>query len=222
MRQPKEISLWSVGLSGTDFLHDKQDQANFKKHLDNVLDTTGPTYSSIDSLSYLGSDAAFPLVYMNSILPGSVRRVIEVVNVNYGYEPATQQCKHSIACLLQIYAKLVFKERTGIAGSGAGTERSASLSQHLEHLQQIFPGDVGICAEACTLDDLQLVPHQLDGLLYLFNLMSGYVLASLVGSSYGSQCFQQQLMMAWPRVQKLLATVKCPDLGTAASPRAGL
>lgn len=195
MSREKDIVVWSVALSKNN------SPARFKKHVEDVFDIVGPSFSACEplnlTLTHLASDAAFPLIYSDSFLPGSVRKVSRTVNVTIEDKTSPLSSKHSMKCLLSLYAQLVSENQSENHDSNAITQSTNELASHLGALERAFPSSLDTCPGSCFISEVKITQFQLDGLMYMFNLVSDYILAGSVGSTSGSHYIQRELTMAW-------------------------
>lgn len=213
---PADIhSTWFISPRECKAIQDRSGE--IKGLLEQVVQVIGPDFHAETPLSSLQSDSTFSLLYikgfcqhaLSPIRPGQVivrggRRAGTPPKPSAGGPVVVH---HTLKCFLGFYTTRSGRHLDADGPADVPQEHMQDIRDHVDRLGNRLsqPGLANPCNGHCLDAFKDLSPLQRDGLVYMCNLLTGYALACMVGSTKVEEHLEGEIQKAWPRVQGVLA-----------------
>lgn len=180
--------------------------------LERVLDVVPPSFNNDDPIKSLRTDTGFALTTVNNFgggepLSALLPRHLPSHPDNTPNTPTNVQ--HSLECLMEFYITSFHTPQDTNVATEALQTPSGLMASYIEGLIGHCTQELSSpCNGKCKLAYTALHETQLESLLYICNLITGYILGCMVDSTLAEKTFCHQFRAAWPRIQVLLSTGK--------------
>ncbi|KIE01859.1 hypothetical protein MAJ_02081, partial [Metarhizium majus ARSEF 297] len=158
---------------------------NIKALVESLLNVVPPSFDPDNSIKHLRADTGFILHSMTNFSDASLSPLSSPPS------PAQPRVLHEIPSYMTNFHALLDEN----AATEALRHPDGSMASYM----------AGLLAD-CSQDLASLDETQVEGLLYVSNLVTGYTLGCMVGSEIAEGLFCDQFRQAWPRIQGLLST----------------
>lgn len=183
---------------------------DIKALVESLLNVVPPSFDPDNSIKHLRTDTGFILHSTTNFSGASLSPLYADDLRSKAPQEATEaapRVQHSLECFMRFYMTSFHAPRDENAATEALHHPDGSMASYMAGLLADCSQDLASpCDGMCRSAYASLDETQVEGLLYVSNLVTGYILGCMVGSEIAEGLFCDQFRQAWPRIQGLLST----------------